>query len=228
MRTFKTLAALLLLTSLPTQAFAAGGDEEPRARETYAFDKAHTSIGFGVKHMVIATVKGRFTDYSGTVVYDTEDVTRSSIDVTIQTASINTDNQQRDDHLRSADFFDAAAYPTITFKSARIERRGERLVAIGDLTIRGVTRQVELPFQLFGPIEAMGSTRLGADATLTIDRKEYGVSWSRTLDNGGLVVSGVHPTEMPALATRYTDTGFEHRWESIEADWGAMAFTKLG
>lgn len=189
MRTVKTLAALLLLTIVPAQGAAAGNGEEPRARETYAFDKAHTSIGFGVKHMVISTVKGRFTDYSGTIIHDTEDVTRSSIEVTIQTASINTDNQQRDDHLRSADFFDAAGHPTITFKSTRIMRRGEGFVAMGDLTIRGTTRQVELPFQLFGPIEAMGSTRLGADATLTIDRKDYGVSWSRVLDNGGLVVS---------------------------------------
>jgi polyisoprenoid-binding protein YceI len=190
MRTFVTLAALLFLTSLPVPGNAAEErGEQPRARETYAFDKAHTSIGFGVKHMVISTVKGRFTDYSGTIVHDTEDVTRSTIDVTIQTASINTDNQQRDDHLRSADFFDAAGHPTITFKSSRILRRGEGFVAVGNLTIREVTREVELRFQLFGPIEAMGSKRIGADATLTIDRKDYGVSWSRTLDNGGLVVS---------------------------------------
>jgi polyisoprenoid-binding protein YceI len=139
--------------------------------------------------MVVNTVHGRFGEYSGSITYDDKDITKSSVNVTIKTASINTDNAQRDGHLKSPDFLDAAKFPEITFVSKSISKSGDGFIAHGALTIRGVSKDVDLPFKLKGPVSAMGSQILGAEATLTINRQDYGVSWSKALDNGGMVVS---------------------------------------
>jgi polyisoprenoid-binding protein YceI len=160
------------------------------AADEYNIDPAHSSVEFAVKHMVISTVKGTFADVSGVIMYDAKDVTKSTVDVVIKAASVNTNNQKRDDHLRSPDFFDAAKYPDITFKSTKIEKSKDGLVMTGTLTIRGVSKEVSMPLQLTDTMtDPWGSVRFGAEAGLEINRQDYGVSWNNVMDNGGLVVS---------------------------------------
>jgi polyisoprenoid-binding protein YceI len=159
------------------------------AADEYKIDPVHSTVAFSVKHMVVNTVHGRFNDYSGQILYDEQDPSKSSVNVTIKAASINTDNGQRDGHLRSADFLDAANHPEITFQSKSVEKAANGFVAHGVLTIRGVSKNVDLPFTLSGPIAAGGGNLLGAEASLTINRQDYGVSWSKALDNGGLIVA---------------------------------------
>jgi polyisoprenoid-binding protein YceI len=175
------LKSVLVIISLIGIAFSA---------DTYQFDTAHTNIGFVVKHMVITNVKGNFTEYSGTIVLDENDLSKSSIDVIINTASINTNNQRRDDHLRSGDFFLADEYPNISFKSKNISTSGDGYLARGILTMRGISKEIELPFKIIGKItDTRGNIRMGIESELTINRQDYGISWSKTLDTGGLVVS---------------------------------------
>jgi len=180
MRTRKIAGLLLGLLVLCGSALAA---------DEYKIDPVHSAVAFSVKHMVVNTVHGRFNDYSGEIIYDDKDPSKSSVNVTIKTASINTDNGQRDGHLKSADFLDAEKHPEITFQSRSVAKTGDGFVAHGVLTIRGVSKDVDLPFKLNGPIGVGGSNLLGAEASLTINRQDYGVSWSKALDSGGLVVA---------------------------------------
>lgn len=160
------------------------------AAEKYEIDPVHSHMGFTVRHMVVARVSGKFKDFSGAIVYDEKDVTKSSVSVNIKTASIDTENEKRDHHLRSADFFDAENYPEITFVSKKIEKRNDGYIAIGDLTIRGVTKQIELPFRILGKInDPYGNTRIGIEAGMTLNRFDYGVKWDKALDSGSLIVS---------------------------------------
>jgi polyisoprenoid-binding protein YceI len=168
--------------SLLVAAAAPGADR-------YQIDPAHTQIGFSVRHLVISNVQGKFNEFSGTILYDGQDTTKSSVSVTIKAASIDTGVEQRDSHLRSADFFDAAKYPEVTFQSTRIEKRGEGYVALGTLTMHGVAKEVALPFAIAGPIkDPLGKQRMGVEASLTINRQDWGIAYSQTLDNGGLLV----------------------------------------
>jgi polyisoprenoid-binding protein YceI len=157
--------------------------------EVYKFDKAHTNIGFSVRHMTISQVKGHFSDFSGSVDYNDPDPTKSAIELTIQTASISTDNERRDGHLKSPDFFAADSFPTITFKSTKIVSTGtDKYDVTGDLTMRGVTKPVTLSIEITGKIDdKMMGKRFGFTATGKLNRQDWGVSWSHTLDTGGLV-----------------------------------------
>jgi polyisoprenoid-binding protein YceI len=176
----KVLGYLLTVVAVCGSALAA---------DEYKIDPAHSSVRFTVKHMMVSTVPGRFGDFSGAIVYDDKDLSKSSVKVSIKSASISTDNAQRDTHLRSPDFLDVAKFPEITFLSKTVAKKGDGYVAHGTLTIRGVSKDVDLPFTLSGPV-AMGNAKMmGADAALTINRMDYGVSWSQTLDGGGVVVS---------------------------------------
>ena len=159
------------------------------AADQYAVDPVHSHIGFSVKHLVITNVKGDFTDYSGTIVYDEKDITQSSVNVTIKTASIHTGNQQRDDDLRSPNFLDAAQYPEMTFKSTRIEPKEDGYLCTGMLTLHGVSKEISIPFDIEGPIkDPWGKTRIGVEATLSLNRQDYGIKYDKALDNGGAVV----------------------------------------
>ncbi len=195
MRLHRLALAGLALAALVPPAVAA---------DTFNFDTSHTNVGFAVKHMVISTVKGRFNEFSGVITYDPQDVTKSSVEVTIKTASVDTGNADRDKHLRSADFFDAEKYPEITFKSTRVEKRGSGYVARGPLTMRGVTKEVELPFTVTGVInDPWGNTRLGAEVEpVKVNRQDFGVSWSKALDSGGLVVSDEVSLELAVEAVQ--------------------------
>jgi polyisoprenoid-binding protein YceI len=157
----------------------------------WEFDPAHTGVQFKVRHLMVSSVRGDFEKISGKIVYDEADVTKSTADITIDTASINTRVAKRDEHLRSPDFLDAAKYPAITFKSKRVEKGGNgTLKMTGDLTIRGVTKEVVLTVE--GPTPAIkdmqGNARVGGQATTKIQRKDFGLVWNKALETGGVVV----------------------------------------
>jgi len=173
------------------------------AADTYQIDPVHTHIGFAVRHLVINNVKGEFTDYSGTIVYDESDITNSSVEVTIKAASINTGNAKRDADLRSPNFFDVEKYPLITFKSKRVEKKGDGYRLVGDLTMHGVTREVAMPFKILGKIkDPWGNTRIGAEASLTLDRRDYGLKYAKKIDAGGLIVGNEVKIELNVEAVK--------------------------
>jgi len=161
------------------------------APTTWNIDAVHSVAEFKVKHMMISNVKGQFTGITGALTLDEGDVTRSRVEVSIDAASINTCEAQRDAHLKSADFFDVEKFPTLTFRSNSIKRTGDGELAVaGDLTIHGVTRTVTLAVE--GPSPAgkdpWGNTRVGASATTKISRKDYGLTWNAALETGGILV----------------------------------------
>ena len=157
---------------------------------TWEIDPAHSHAQFKVRHMMISNVKGEFTKLSGTVLIDSTDVTRSSVDVTIDATSISTRDPQRDGHLKSPDFFDVEHYPTITFKATKITRTDDGLELTGNLTIRGITKPVT--FEVDGPTpetkDPWGNIRRGVEATTSVDRKDFGLAWNATLETGGVMV----------------------------------------
>jgi polyisoprenoid-binding protein YceI len=158
---------------------------------TWNIDPIHSVAEFKVKHMMISNVKGQFSGISGMLSRDEVDVTNSRVEVTIDAASINTRDAQRDGHLKSADFFDVEKFPTLSFKSTRIQNAGEgELKVSGDLTIHGVTRNVV--FEVEGPTapgkDPWGNTRIGVSATTKINRKDFGLTWNAALETGGILV----------------------------------------
>ena len=165
--------------------------QQPKSAITqWRVDPAHASVEFAVKHMMITTVRGRFTDVDGTVQHDEANPANTKVEVSIKAASIDTHVADRDAHLRSPDFLDVEKYPMITFRSTRVERTGaERLRIAGDLTIHGVTRPVMLDVKEEGSgKDPWGGERAGYSATTTIDRREYGLNWNQALERGGWLV----------------------------------------
>ena len=162
---------------------------QPLFAVKFKVDHPHTNIGFSVKHMVIAKTTGSFKDFEATLELDPTDMSTFTLMATIQTASLDTNSDQRDNHLRSADFFDVANHPTITFESSKLSMMDGKYVLHGDLTIRGVTQAIELPIEIVGPVTTGGNTIVGFAGSTTVNRHDFGVSWSKTLDNGGLVVA---------------------------------------
>lgn len=162
----------------------------PVAAETYQIDKTHSHIGFTVRHMGVSSVRGEFTEYSADFEVDENNLADSSIVLEIDAASIDTDEKDRDDHLRSPDFLDVANHPKIVFESKSIEKVGEGAFrAQGDLTIHGVTKEVILDLEVGGPIkDPWGNMRIGIEGRVTIDRQDYEVNFSKIMDNGGLLV----------------------------------------
>ena len=163
----KILGLLLAIVAIGGSALAA---------DEYKIDPNHSSVNFAVTHMMVSTVNGRFNAFDGKILLDEKDITKSSVNVTIKTASINTDNSARDNDLRSAGFFDVEKFPEITFQSKSVEKKGNDYVAHGTLTIRGVSKDVDLPFELKGPVEAGKGKVMGAHGSLTVNRQDYGVA----------------------------------------------------
>lgn len=158
---------------------------------TWAIDPAHSVAEFKVKHMMISNVKGQFTGVSGTLERHDGDVTKSKVEVTIDAASVNTRDAQRDAHLKSGDFFEVEKFPTLSFKSTRIiPKNHDELAVEGELTIHGVTHPVRLAVE--GPTapakDPWGHTRIGASATTKINRRDYGLTWNTVLEAGGILV----------------------------------------
>ena len=159
------------------------------AADEYTIDPAHSFSEFSIRHLVISNVKGGLPDISGTVLYNENDVSKSSVEVTLKVASINTNIKDRDDHLRSPEFFDVEKYPEITFKSSRVEQTETCLMITGILTIKDIAKEVSFPFKLIGPVvDPWGKTRIGAQATLTINRHDYGLTYNQVLEAGGLII----------------------------------------
>jgi polyisoprenoid-binding protein YceI len=158
---------------------------------TYTIDPAHSTAGFKVRHLMVANVRGEFSGVSGTVVHDTDNPLNSSIDAAIDVNTIHTRDEQRDAHLKSADFLDAAKYPTITFVSKKIAKvaDGEWKVT-GDLTIHGVTKEVAMEVEGLAPEvkDPWGNVKSGASATTKINRTDFGLVWNAALETGGVLV----------------------------------------
>jgi polyisoprenoid-binding protein YceI len=157
----------------------------------YTLDAAHSRIGFVARHAMVTKVRGAFNDFTGTARIDGENPKQSSVEVTIQAASIDTRNADRDAHLRSNDFLQMEDYPQITFRSTDVSQSGEDTFDVtGDLTIKGVTRQVTVPFTFEGQAtDPFGNTRVGFEGSTTISRKDYDITWNAALETGGVLVS---------------------------------------
>ena len=171
---------------------------------TWAIDPGHTLVEFSGRHMMVTTVKGRFKDVRGTLVIDEADPSRSSVEVEIGAASLDTGNEQRDTHLKSPDFLEVEQYPTITFKSTRVEPQGdERARVVGELTVRGVTREVTLDAELTGyGKNPWGKEVAGFEARTTLNRKDFGLTWNVALEAGGFLVSDILKVELHVQAVK--------------------------
>ena len=176
---------ILLTAALTMLAFGAA------EAQIWKIDGAHSRVEFSVTHLLISEVNGRFNDFAVQFTQGEEDFSGSQIEATIKTASVNTENENRDKHLRSDAFFNADTFPEIKFKSNAFEKTGENTYTItGDLTIRDVTKSVKLDAKLLGTVtDTRGNMRAGFRASATVNRFDYGVSWDAKLDTGGLVVS---------------------------------------
>ncbi len=156
---------------------------------TWDFDLAHSSVNFHVRHLMVSKVHGRFASWSGTLELDESDLTKSRLDVTIDAASVETKEAKRDEHLRSADFFEVEKYPHLTFKSTKIEKSDDGYKLTGDLTIRGITKSVTLEVEGGETVkDPWGGTRTGFSAKTALSRKEFGLTWNVALEAGGFVV----------------------------------------
>lgn len=174
----------LALLTLPAATAAA-------ADSVWEIDPAHSSVQFSVRHMMVSNVRGEFRKVTGTVRGDEKQPTQAQVEATIDTNSIDTRNEKRDGHLKSPDFLDTEKYPTMTFRSKKIEQNGDgRYRVVGDLTLHGVTREVTLDVD--GPSapvkDPMGNVRAGAQATAKLNRRDFGIAWSKSLDGGGVMV----------------------------------------
>ena len=177
------VAAAVVSAGLSTGVFAA---------TTYTVDGAHSSIAFAVKHMMVAKVNGVFGDFQADIKFDPSDLAGSKFDFVIKAASIDTRNSARDSHLKSADFFDAEKFPGITFKTKKVEKAADGSYAVtGDLTMKAVTKQIVIPVTIDGPVfNPMAKVDgIGIESNFKVNRQDYGVSWNKTLDNGGVVVA---------------------------------------
>ena len=161
-----------------------------KIRHTWHVDPQHVEVGFAVRHLMISTVKGHFRTVSGVVRTEADDFTTAEVDLTIDARSIETRDDARDAHLRSADFFDVENHPTMTYRSTGVRAHGDGYVVDGQLTLRGVTKDVPLALELngFGP-DPYGGTRAGFTATAEISRSDFGVSYNAAIEGGGVVVS---------------------------------------
>jgi polyisoprenoid-binding protein YceI len=156
---------------------------------TWDFDLSHSSVNFHVRHLMVSKVHGRFTAWSGTLELDDADLAKSRLDVTIDAASVDTKEPKRDDHLRSADFFEVEKFPHLTFKSTKIEKTEDGYRMSGDLTIRGITKSVTLDVEGGEVVkDPWGGTRTGFSAKTTLSRKDFGLTWNVALEAGGFVV----------------------------------------
>jgi polyisoprenoid-binding protein YceI len=191
----KALLAVLLL-AVPTVVAA-----EPTV---YKVDPDHSGVGFSIRHFV-SNVPGRFDDFEGTIKYDKLAPAASGVEFTVRTASINTGNADRDEHLRSADFFDVKKYPILTFTSTEVKGRDANTLDVtGDLTLHGVTRRVTIPVTFLGTVRTPNGEKAGFEVVFTLNRRDYGVTWNRVLDAGGTVLGEEVRITIEVEASRQT------------------------
>jgi polyisoprenoid-binding protein YceI len=157
---------------------------------TYSLDKAHSAVGFRVKHYGLVDVPGYFRDFKGTVNYDAKDMTKSTVEFTAQVTSVDTGVKGRDDHLRRADFFEVEKFPEMMFKSTKVEKKGKQWMVTGDLTMKGVTKTLTFPFNVVGfAKDQRGGTKMGVTAETVINRRDFGVNYGGNLPNGTPMLS---------------------------------------
>ncbi len=173
------------------EAFAVDTKLEPEEiTGAYGFDKAHSAIGFRVRHMGLVDVSGYFRDFTGTLNYDGKDVTKSTVEFSAKTTSVDTGVAPRDKHLRTADFFEVEKYPEMTFKSIKVEKKGKNWLVTGDFTMKGVTKQMTIPFQVVGFLPGeKGGMKMGIAAETTINRRDFGVNYGTNMPNGVATLS---------------------------------------
>lgn len=181
------LAAMSLGVALPAVAQDPAPASAPAADNVWRIDRGHSELTFSIRHMV-SRVRGQFNSWSGTITGDLTDWQSAEVNVSIDAASIDTNHERRDADLRGKDHFEVETYPTITFRSTKIEREGDRLRMTGDLTMRGVTKPVVLEGQLTGTAQERGRTRVGFEASTTINRKDFGFVWNRAVEAGGWLI----------------------------------------
>ena len=181
---FPFILTLAPSTPVPGEPVRAEAEAAP---VTWEIDLSHSDINFRIRHLV-SRVRGTFNDWSGTIVADPQNLAGGSVQVEIKTASIDTNNERRDTHLKSADFFDAATHPTITFRSTRVRTRGNSITVDGSLTMNGITRPVVLTGTAQPVTGVAGKRRIGFEASTTIDRKAFDVTWNRAAEGGGAVL----------------------------------------
>jgi polyisoprenoid-binding protein YceI len=156
----------------------------------YTLDPAHSRLGFSARHAMVATVRGQFNEFTGTAQVNTANPADSKVEVSIVANSISTGNEQRDGHLLSADFFESEQFPNITFTSTDVSRDGDDWTITGDLTVKGVTKPISVPFEFTGSAtDPMGNTRIGFEGAATLLRKDWGLTWNAALETGGVLVS---------------------------------------
>jgi polyisoprenoid-binding protein YceI len=154
----------------------------------YKVDSDHSGVSFTIRHFV-SNVPGRFKDFDGAIKYDPQNPAASTVNFTIQSASIDTDNTDRDNHLKGPDFFDVTKFPTLTFSSTAVKAvDADTLEVTGELTIKGVTKKVTVPVDLLGSVKTPRGEKAGFETAFKLDRKEYGITWNRALDNGGAIL----------------------------------------
>jgi polyisoprenoid-binding protein YceI len=177
------------------------------AAETYQFDKSHTTVGFQVRH-IFTMLGGKFQDFTGTIHIDRARPESSSVEFTIEAGSIFTNDAKRDEHLKSPDFFDVARHPTITFKSTSLKPVGKDSYEVtGDLTMRGVTRSVTIPVSFLGEgKDPWGNEKIGFETATTLNRKDYGINWNKTLDQGGVLVGDEVKVQISVEANKVKQT----------------------
>ena len=199
-------AAALCLIALCMILLPGGASAQEEAAadpNLYTIDASHSAVGFKVRHFTVSNVRGDFGTLDGSIRYNPEDLADSGVEVVIDAATINTDNQDRDNHLRSADFLDVENHPTIVFKSTKVEKGDDGFMVTGDLTMRGVTKQVSFPFEMSGPIkDPFGMMRLGIEGSLAIDRRDWGLEWNKAMETGGLFVGHQVKIDIGAEAVR--------------------------
>jgi len=211
----KSICGALALVSMVSvnQVWAAPATEKKEVKKETAataagvwkIDTPHSDASFSIRHLMISNVKGHFPKVTGTIDYDGKDIKGLKIDAQIEVASIDTGDKNRDEHLKSVDFFDAAKYPTITFKSTKVKSAGKgKFEVTGDLTMHGVTKPVTLEVE--GPAaeikDQKGGIKTGASATTKINRKDFGVSWNKGMDGGGTMLGEVVPVTIEVEAAK--------------------------
>ena len=170
---------------------------------TYTLDPSHNEVGFTTRHAMVTKVRGAFSDYSGTATIDGANPSASSLEVTVQAASIDTRSADRDAHVRSADFFDVEQYPTITFRSTDFAVHGDTVDVTGDLTIKDVTRSVTIPFEFNGAAtDPFGHERIGFEGKVDVSRADFGLTWNAALETGGFLVSDKVTLEFEVSAVK--------------------------
>lgn len=197
---FTTYADAGVTPTVPRDVNAMKGAESG----VYSFDKAHTAIGFTVKHMGLIDLPGYFRDFTGSINYNAEDVTKSSVEFTAKATSIDTGVAARDNHLRNADFFEVDKYPDITFKSTKVAKHGDDLHITGDFTMKGVTKSITFEFDLTGflPGSERAGAKIGVSADTKINRRDYGVNYGQNMPNGKPAIADIIEVELEIEAAK--------------------------